>query len=75
MKLNINTRVKSYAISLVGLVAPVGILWAVYSFLDIKGNTALRLIVAMLVLSFVSLAVLMDKYHVDIEQVTKKFKK
>jgi hypothetical protein len=26
-------------------------------------------------LSFVSLAVLMDKYHVDIEQVTKKFKK
>lgn len=74
MKLKIDTRAKSYGISAVAFIAGVGIFWAIYSALNIAESTALKLIIGIMILSFVVLAVFMDKYHVDIERVTKQFK-
>ena len=75
MRHNIDTRAKSYAIAAVAFIVMVGILFGLYTLLDISGDRALRLIAAMMILSYAALGGLMDKFHVEIEKVTKKFKK
>lgn len=73
--MNIDTRAKSYSISVIIFVFMTGALFGVYSVFDISGDTALKTIIALLVASFFVTAVTVDKFHVEIEKVTKKFKK
>jgi len=75
MRINIDTRVKSYAASVAGFLVFVLPLWAVYSFLDLQLDTALKLMALLLLVSFIASAYSFDKYHVDIERVTRPFMK
>lgn len=75
MPVNIDTRAKSYGISLIMFVVFNAILFGVYSMFDVGATEAFKIIIVMLNVEFLAMAVLLDKYHVEIEQVTKKFKK
>lgn len=75
MSMKIDTRAKSYGISTVAFLIFVLPLFGFYSVLDVSGDTALKLIVALLVVTYFTTAYSIDKYHVEIEQITKKFKK
>ena len=75
MPVNIDTRAKSYGISLIMFVVFNAILFGVYSLFDVGVTGAFKIIIVMLTVEFLAMAVLLDKYHVEIEQVTKKFKK
>ncbi len=75
LSINIDTRAKAYAISFVAFVIPTALLFGLYSLLDLSGNVALKLMIGLLVITYFASGVLIDKYHVEIEQITKKFKK
>lgn len=75
MKLKIDTRVKSYGISLVSFVVLVGLPLALFSWLNLSISAAFWYIVTVLTISYFALAVLLDKYHVEIERVTRPFMK
>ncbi len=70
----IDTRAKSYALSTILFLIVVGLLYGFYSLLDLSTDTAVKVTVGLLILSYAATAVLVDKYHVDIEQVTRRFK-
>jgi len=74
LPLNIDTRAKSYAISFTIFVVVVGLLYGFYMWLDLSTDTALKTIIALLVLSYAATAVTVDQFHVDIEKVTRPFK-
>ena len=74
-KLKVDTRLKSYTFSLAIIIILTPIFYLVIKFLNISNETCLILSVLTLVLSYVVGFVWMDKYHVDIEKVTKIFKK
>ncbi len=74
LPININTRTKSYAISVVAFVLFVVPLWGAFTFIDLDTATALKLIIALLVAAYFVTAVMVDKWHVDIEKITKPFK-
>lgn len=74
MSMKIDTRAKSYALSLTMFVIFTGILFGVFSLINVEATEAFKLIIALLTLEFFLMAILLDKYHVEIEQVTKKFK-
>lgn len=71
---NINTRTKSYAISLVIFVVVTGLSYAFFFWLNLSTNVALQTIIGLLIASYAVTAVVLDQYHVDIEKVTKPFK-
>ncbi len=73
--INIDTRPKAYGLTVASFVILVGLSFGVLSLLNLNGNAALWYAVAVLALAFFSLAVLLDKYHVEIERVTRPFKK
>jgi hypothetical protein len=73
--LNIDTRPKAYAIATIAFIVIVGILFGTYSLLDINAEDAFVIIIGLLVASYFATGIMVDKYHVDIEQVTRKFKK
>ncbi len=75
LPININTRAKSYGISVLAFVLFVGILFGFYSLINITPDTAIKLIIVILVASYFVTGVMVDKFHVDIERVTKRFKK
>lgn len=75
LPINIDTRLKSYSISLLAFVAFVGPLWLMFSWIDLSENTALKLLVGLLVAAFAATAVTVDKWHVDIEKITRPFMK
>ena len=75
MKLKVDTRLKSYAFSLGIIIILTPIFYLTISFLNLGNETCLLLSVAILIVSYVVSFVWMDKYHVDIEKVTKIFKK
>jgi len=75
LPINIDTRLKSYAVSTVLFLVFVGLLYAVFSVIALDTTAALWTAIGLLVLSYFTTAVLVDAYHVDIEQVTKRFKK
>lgn len=72
---NIDTRPKAYALTIISFVALTGLSLGVLSLMNLKGDTALVYLAVVLTLAFFSLAYLLDKYHVEIERVTKPFKK
>lgn len=73
--INIDTRPKAYALTVASFVVLVGLSLGVLSLVNLQGNAALWYLVVVLALAFFSLAYLLDKYHVEIEHVTKPFKK
>lgn len=75
LPVNIDTRLKSYAVSTVLFVVFVGLLYTVFSVIALDTTVALWTAIGLLVLSYFTTAVLVDAYHVDIEQVTRRFKK
>lgn len=75
MKLKIDTRAKSYGISVASFVILGGLSLAVLSLINLSGNAALWYAITVLTLSYFVLAVLLDKYHVEIERVTRPFMK
>jgi hypothetical protein len=75
MKIKIDTRAKAYGLSLVSFVVLTGVFLGVFSLLNLKGDAALWYVIAVLTLAFLSLAYLLDKYHVEIERVTHPFMK
>ncbi len=75
MRLKVNTRLKSYAFSMGIIIILTPIFYFGINILNLSNETCLILSIAALVLSYVVGFVWMDKYHVDIEKVTKIFKK
>lgn len=75
MPFNIDTRLKSYTVSLIAFVAIVGPLWLVFTWLDLEQILALKIIVVYLMLAYAVTAVSVDKWHVEIERITRQFKK
>lgn len=75
MSVKIDTRAKAYAISVAAFVVVVGVLFGFFSLMNLNGNQALWWLIGMLVVAYFSTAVLLDKYHVDIERVTRPFMK
>jgi len=75
MPMNIDTRPKAYAISAVAFVVLVGILFGVYSIFNINADTAIKIIIGLLVVTYIVTVVTVDKYHIEIEKVTRLFKK
>ena len=75
MKLKIDTRAKAYGISVASFVILGGLSLAVLSLINLSSNAALWYAIIVLTLSYFVLAVLMDKYHVEIERVTRPFMK
>lgn len=73
--LNINTRAKAYAISVIAFFIFVAPLFGLYTLLDLSADTAIKVIVGLLIASYIMTAFFVDKYHVEIERVTKRFKK
>lgn len=73
--MNIDTRPKAYGLTIASFVILVGILFGVFSLVNLEGNAALWYLIVILSLAFFGLAYLLDKYHVEIERVTKPFKK
>lgn len=75
MSLKIDTRAKSYSISALSFFLFIVPIYFAYSFFDISEINAYKLMAGLLVLTFFTNAYFIDKYHVEIERVTKKFRK
>lgn len=75
LPININTRAKSYGVSFIAFIVFVIPLWGMFTFIDLSQDLALKLIVALLVAAFFVTAITVDKWHVDIEKITKPFMK
>lgn len=75
LPVKIDTRAKSYGISVVAFFVFVLPLWGLFTLIDLEQLLALRLIVLLLVASFIVTAITVDQWHVDIEKITKPFKK
>lgn len=73
-KLNINTRLKANSIATTVFIVMTAIFWGVFTLIDMPGDTALKLVVVLLTLSYFVPSVIMDLFHADIERVTKPFK-
>jgi len=75
MRLKVDTRLKSYAFSLGIIIILTPIFYFGINILNLSNETCLLLSVLTLIISYIVGFVWMDKYHVDIEKVTKIFKK
>ncbi len=75
MPINIDTRPKAYGLSFVSFIVLTSVLFGIFSVINLRGEVALWYVVGVLTLAFFSLAVLLDKYHVEIERVTRPFMK
>lgn len=75
LPVNIDTRAKSYSVSLIAFVAFVGPLWLLTTWLSLDQTLILKLSIGLLVASFLATAFTVDKWHVDIEKITRRFKK
>lgn len=75
LPININTRAKSYGISLVGLVLFTAIFYLLFSILNLSTTRALQTIIVILVVAYAVTAIILDKYHVEIEVVTKPYRR
>ena len=71
----IDTRAKSYALSLAGLVGFTAIFYLIFTWINLSANAALWTIVILLLLAYVVIAFLLDKYHVEIGRLTNPLRK
>ncbi|MCX6806293.1 MAG: hypothetical protein NTY56_02525 [Patescibacteria group bacterium] len=75
MKIKVDTRIKSYAISVAIMLILVPLFYIGLYLINIGNNVALILSALTLIASYVVGFVWMDKYHVNIEKITRKFDK
>lgn len=75
LPVNIDTRAKSYTVSFIAFVVFILPLWGVFTLLNLEQSLALKLILSLLVGSYIVTAVVADQWHVDIEKITKPFRK
>jgi predicted permease len=75
MNLKVNTRLKSFAFSLAIIIILTPIFYITIALLKLSNEASLILSATTLFISYVVGFIWMDKYHVDIEKVTKIFKK
>lgn len=75
MKVKVDTRAKAYGIATVAFVVVTGILFGIFSLINLQGNTALWYGIVVLVLAYFVSGILLDKFHVEIERVTRPFMK
>lgn len=75
MPININTRAKSYGISLLGFIGFFALSYFIFWLLKPTLTAGLVEISVLLIISYAWVAFDLDRYHVAIETVTKKFKK
>lgn len=75
MPMKIDTRHKAYSISLGVFIIVTGVFFAIFSALNLNGNDGLWVAAILLMAAFFSEAYLLDKFHVEIERVTRPFMK
>ncbi len=75
LPVNIDTRAKSYTVSFIAFAVFVLPLWGAFTLLNLDQTFALKLIVCLLIASYIVTAVVADQWHVDIEKITKPFRK
>ncbi len=75
MPIKIDTRLKSYAVSLVLFILITSLSFGLLLWLDLGSETLVKIIIGMLIGSYAVAAIGFDKYHVEIEKVTKPFMK
>jgi hypothetical protein len=74
LPININTRAKSYSISLLAFVIIVGFLWLFYGWLALETTLAFQMIAILLIGSYAVTAITVDKWHIEIESITRPFR-
>lgn len=75
MKLRIDTRLKAYALSTGIFIVAVSVLVIFYTLIDLSVANSLYLLIFLLIASFAVTMALVDKFHVDMERVTRPFMK
>jgi hypothetical protein len=75
MKLKIDSRPKAMALSLFMLLVLTLPLWGLFSFLDLSIETSVYYAIAVTLITYWIVAIGFDRYHVDIERVTRRYKK
>ncbi len=75
MAIKVDTRAKSYAFSIAIFLILVPLFYIILQFIGLTNELCLALSAGTLILSYVVGFVWMDKYHVDMEKITSKFKK
>jgi uncharacterized transporter YbjL len=75
MKMQIDTRPKAYVLSLVGFAVVTAVLFGIFSIFNLTGNNVLMFLAIVLTLAYFATAILLDKYHVEIERVTRPYMK
>ncbi len=71
--ININTRLKSYSISIVGMLALTGVSYAILHAIAPPTETLLWIAFYSIVIGDIVVAYLLDKFHVDIEPLIRRF--
>jgi len=66
----IDTRMKSYAISLLGLVGFTAVFYGIFELLNLSTAAAIWTIIILLFLAYTLTAVILDRYHVEIAKLT-----
>jgi len=73
LPISIDTRAKSYGISLVFFVIMTLPLWIILNLIDLDQALSLELTAGVLIANFFTTAIIIDQWHVDIEKITKPF--
>ena len=71
----IDRRWKSYGISLLGLVGFTTLLYPLFVLLHLAAATAFAVICVLIVISYWTTAVLIDRYHIEIGALTERARK
>jgi hypothetical protein len=74
LPINIDTRLKSYTVSFIAFFIFVIPLYFMFSLLTLEQPVALELLVGLLIIAYSITAVTADRWHVEIEKITRPFK-
>ncbi len=75
LPVNIDTRAKSYFVSVIAFVVFVGPLWLLFTWLQLDQTIALKVSAVFMILAFAATAFAVDQWHVDVEKITQAIKK
>jgi len=71
----VDMRVKSYGLSLSGLIGMAAIFYLLFSWLSLSATSGLAVAAGLLVVAHLIVAYLLDKYHVEVGALTNQHKK
>jgi hypothetical protein len=75
MRVNVNTPVKVIGFAGTAFVVLFGVSYLVVSVLDLRGDTALYYVLAVVLLTYLGSLLGFDRFHSEIGAVTRQFKK